>query len=324
MRALPLTLLLFAACKEDDVDFEDIPEFPAYLCGIEAIETNPNFQSSPGYDHEFAQAPDNQNCWVVEYDEDPITKTGPVRVTKALAPTPRGDRSTCEFTGTANQVRAEITEGGCLFTGDAGGYARFWITDPMEFQPRTDQVALAQFRMAGEYAEVRDGNVLAGRQALGVYNYHRLKYLANLGYPYPDRAEGAEFTDPFASCATPRCFRADFAGKGTLVDGTNPPCENVLSQFATPFSITVDERGYVAFASVPPPRDSTDWLVGAAAVDRCATRAFSRSKPAPITFYDIDWSGTPTMTMDVTTVETSGVVTGTCHSRWTTTLTACL
>lgn len=118
-------------------------------------------------------------------------------------------------------------------------------------------------------------------------------------------------------------LHGELRGEGTLVEGSNPPCENVLSSFATPFPVTVDDRGYVAFSSTPPAPESTDWLVGAAAVDKCATRAFSGSKPAPIKFYDVDWSGTPTMTMDITELVTSGPVTGSCRSQWTTTLTPC-
>lgn len=321
MRNALVLALLLTACKEEELDYDELPEFPAYICGTEAIETNPNYQSSPGYDHEFAQSPSDRNCWVLEYDEDPDTKSGPVRVTKALAETPRGDLSTCEFIGTANQVRAEITEGSCLFTNPAGGYARFRITDPIEFSPRAD--LFAQFQMRGEYTEVRDNNVLAGRQAIGNYNYFRTKLLKG-SEVYPERPEPADYEDPYASCATPRCFTANFAGKGTLLAGSSPPCENVLAQFATPFSITIDSRGYLAFATTPPPADSTDWLVGAAAVDRCATRAFSGQKPSNVTFYDVDWSGTPTMTMDITALTTSQNVTDICHSRWTTTLTPCL
>jgi hypothetical protein len=307
---VPLALpFLAAACTSKEPE----SEWPKMTCGTEVIASF-NLQSTLPVAENSALDLGSQ-CWRTDLKEAVAGEGGPV----VFERTASNSQGACRFTGFANQVRADLTEGLCEFP-TTSGHVRFSIREPVGFTPRiATPDRTSDIELTGAWQELRGKDILTGDGTL------RLRVSVQRK-PTGDEGKVSPTLNAFAGCGAPRCFIAKFAGKGTLLEGGELPCRAFVNTFGqTPFSVRVDDRGYVAFAEktavVPPEK----WNAGVPGLSGCETTAFTGQRPGQYQEYKIAWdaSGKGTMKMLVDALYTDQAATSLCKTSWETTVEPC-
>jgi hypothetical protein len=311
---LALSLLVLSSCEAP----KPASEWPKLVCGREQFitrdvtGTNP-FTENVGLDM-------GSVCWRFHIDETVAGEGGPVTIDRIIRNGSGDAVGGCLMTGTSNPVRAELTAGTCEFPTNTG-VARFTLEQPTGFNPRLVNAEMkGTFEINGRWREARGQDFVIGDAALTVIvDGTRASSPEVLKQAKPD-------IDRYATCGAPRCFTADFKGKGTLVSGGELPCRSFVDSFGTPpFSVRVDERGHVAFAEKSASVAEADWLPGLPKTDTCGTRSWTGQRGGQNQRYDLTWNadGTGTMRMELATLWTDQTVTSLCQTTWETSLTPC-
>lgn len=303
-RALVLALLCGCGAPKSQ------SEWPKMTCGLTSLVSS-NLQSTVPFPSGLGLDL-GSDCWRTDLDE----ASGRVVFERA----PGETQAACRFTGTSNQVRADLTAGLCEVP-TTNGHVRFSLREPMSFTPRLAAATeTGSVELRGQWQELRAKDIIQGEGTLRVQvKSQRLATEA-------ERAAAAPTLDAFAACGAPRCFVASFAGKGTLLGGGETPCRRFVDTFGQDrFSIRLDERGALAFAEKNAMVAADKWNIGVPHVSGCGVTSFTGQRPGQYQEYRLTWdaTGTGTMTMLVDALFTDQAVTSLCQTSWVAPLTPC-
>jgi hypothetical protein len=295
------------------------PEWPQYYCGSEMFDLKQVKSTHPGIRTERINQ--GSTCWVLDLKEDPTTLSGTITLQRQMGTLSDGRPVGCTFKGVSNQVRAELTEGSCLVP-TANGYGRFELTTPASVSPKAETGS--QIVIDGTWFEQRGPDFVRSKATLGLYPTSQAQKATVDGYPESAK-KIIDLANDWPACSTPRCYKVDFAGKGQLIDSNNDHCASTLSLFADPFSVVIDQRGFLAFSDDESSVQDEDWLSGGPTVFGCGSFAFSGQRPSSFSTYELKWNagGAGEMSMDHTFFHTQNNITDICHTRWKSELTAC-
>lgn len=311
-RKTPGVLLGFAVCACSAPQQQD-GEWPKMTCGSEYIASTEVQSTFPVTKNVATDL--GEHCWFTQVNETVTGEGGPFVFERAAGSTP----GACQFKGFANQVRAEINEGLCEIPTSTG-FVRLSIREPVGFNPKlASSGEVNNVEIAGEWQELRGKDLYYGKGSLFLRVTQQRKPTGNEGMTKPK-------LNAYSSCAAPRCFNADFSRKGTLLDGGELPCRRFVDTFAQePFSVRVDERGYVAFAEKNTQVAQDQWLPGIPSLNGCEVTAFSGQRAGPFQEHKLTWdpAGKGTMKMLVDALYTDQNVTSLCKTSWETTIEPC-
>jgi hypothetical protein len=245
------------------------------------------------------------DCWRTSLDE----ASGRVVFERA----PGTSLAACRFTGLSNQVRADLTEGLCEVP-TTNGHVRFSLPEPASFTPRLGALAeMVSVELRGRWQELRARDIVQGDGTL------RLQVKAQRLATESERTAAPPTVNAFGACGAPRCFVANFAGKGTLLGGGETPCRRFVDTFGRDrSSIRVDEGGAIAFAEKNTVVAAGQWNAGVPHVNGCELSAFSGQRPGQYQEYHLSWdsAGRGAMTMLVDALFTDQAVTSLCQTSW--------
>lgn len=230
---------------------------------------------------------DNETmCWTLTTTTDESTDRVEVELSRVFSI--EGERRYgCEFRGSGNSLRTELSEGRCLLRhGD--GFVRMELSSPVEIQLQSLRDTLLTIEMSYEQ---REGNIV--RHGDGVLSLASQTVLGPGTVEWQNDLDARGPTaDPFDSCpALPLCATVDLAGMGELRGNyaDDPGCQDWLANRVNYGTVFIGLTRDGDFDWDP----STDGGVfgGIRELDSCTVTAWSGTAPTNDNVYVTTFDG---------------------------------